>query len=411
MDVFVARQPILDTERRTVGYELLFRSGPENVFPRVDGTYASTRVLHDSLHVFGLDALAPKQSVYVNVTRDILLGGLFRLLPADRAVVEILETVAPDEEVLKACKRLKREGYRIALDDFVFRAEYAPLIALADVIKVDFIATKGDERARVVERIGPQGVKLLAEKIETFDEFQEAVRLGYTLFQGYFFARPTMLSARAIPGFKLNYLRLLGLVSEANFDFARVESVIKQDMALSIKLLRYLNSAAFRWTRKIESIRQAIVLLGEESFRKWASLVAIAAMADEVPGEVVVSSLVRARFCEALGTQASPDSSPLSCFLIGLLSMLDVIVGAPLPEVLSQLGVSLDVEVALLDQKGPLADLLATAIAYERGSWQTVETRLAAFGVTEEMAADVYTRALEWTHDVLGSELTEPSRA
>ena len=401
MDVFVARQPILDEQRRTVGYELLFRSGPQNVFPRVDGTHASTRVLHDSLHVFGLDALAPRQRVYVNVTREILLGGLIRMLPAGRTVVEILETVAADEEVLGACRRLKREGYLIALDDFVFRAEYAPLIALADVIKVDFIATKGDERSRVIEKLGSQRVKLLAEKVETQAEFEEAVARGYGLFQGYFFSRPEMLSAREIPGFKLNYLRLLGLMSEPAFDFGRLEAVIKQDMALSVKLLRYMNSGAFRWTRTIESIRQAIVMLGEDAFRQWASLMAVTAIADEVPGEVVVSSLVRARFCEALGARAVPNAAPLSCFLVGLLSMLDVIVGKPFPEVIDQLGVGPEIRAALLDRTGPLADLLATAVAYERGEWKSVEKRLTAFGTEEATAAEVYERALNWTHDVL----------
>ena len=401
MVVFVARQPVLDTQRRTAGYELLFRSGPENVFPRVDGTHASSRVLHDSLHVFGLDTLAPSQRIFVNVTRDILLKDVVRMLPPERVVVEILETVTPDDDVLAACRRLKSAGYQIALDDFVFRPDYAPLIALADFIKVDFIQTRGEERSLVFERLGRQRCQMLAEKIETQEQFKEAVERGYTLFQGYFFAHPEMITARDIPGFKMNYLRLLGLVCGSHVDFVKVESVVKDDMALSVKLLRYLNSAAFRRVRTIDSISQAIVLLGEEPFRRWVSLVTLTSLGDKVPGEVIVSSLVRARFCEALGP-STRTLSPLSCFLVGLLSMVDVVTGRPLDETMDQLGVSADVRAALVERTGPLAQLLATALAYERGVWSEVESGLRALGVSEEFAADAYHRAFDWTKGVLG---------
>jgi c-di-GMP-related signal transduction protein len=402
MDVFVARQPILDPQRRTTAYELLFRSGPENVFPRVDGTFASARVLHDSLHVFGLDTLAPRQRIYVNVTRDILLKDVVRVLPPDRIVVEILETVTPDHEVLAVCRRLKRDGYMIALDDFVFRPDYKPLIELADVIKVDFIQTKGDARAGVFDLLGPNRSRMLAEKIETKEQFDEAVKLGYGLFQGYFFARPEMIAARDIPGFKLNYLRLLGLVCEATFDLAKVESVIKQDMALSIKLIRYLNSAALGSRRRIDSIRHAIVLLGEEPFRKWVSLVTLTSMGVDVPGEVIVSSLVRARFCESLGPSTTEQLSPLSCFLVGLLSMVDVVIGRPLDEIVAQLAVESDVHAALIEHTGPLSRLLETAIAYERGDWGGVESGLGALGLTEAVAAESHRQALGWTREMLG---------
>ena len=213
-NVFVARQPILDVRQRTCAYELLFRSSTENFFPRVDGTYASSRILHDSLHVFGFDALSSRQRVYINVTREVLVKELVRVLPPERVTVELLETIEPDAEVVAACARLARDGYQIALDDFIFRPGYEALIAVADIIKVDFTQTRGDERARVVERFGSPRVRMLAEKIETKAEFEEAVRLGYQLFQGYFFARPEILSARDIPPLKVNCLRLLAVAHE-----------------------------------------------------------------------------------------------------------------------------------------------------------------------------------------------------
>jgi EAL and modified HD-GYP domain-containing signal transduction protein len=400
----VARQPILDVRQRTCAYELLFRSSAENFFPEVDGSYASSRILHDSLHVFGLDALSDRQRLYINVTRDVLVKELVRMLPPERVTVEVLESIEPDAEVVAACARLARDGYEIALDDFIFRPGFEALIAVADIIKVDFTQTLGDERARVVERFGSPRVRMLAEKTETRAEFEEAVRLGYELFQGYFFARPEILSARDIPPLKVNCLRLLTVANEPELDFLRVEAIVRQEISIAVKLLRQLNSAALGGHHKIQSIRHALVLLGEVQFRRWVSLLALtAAGGSNTPGEVVVASLVRARFCEGVAVMTSPRLPPLPSFLVGLLSLVDVLVARPIDEVLHSLAIEPEVEQALLRDEGCLAHLVPLAVAHERGDWASLTREAAALGVDERRTAELHQASIRWAHEILES--------
>jgi EAL and modified HD-GYP domain-containing signal transduction protein len=401
-NAFVARQPILDVRQRTCAYELLFRSSSENCFPSVDGSYASSRILHDSLHVFGLGALSARQRLYINVTRDVLVKELVRALPPELVTVEVLETIEPDAEVVAACAHLAQDGYEIALDDFVFRPGFEALIAVADVIKVDFTQTLGAERGRVVERFGSPRVRMLAEKIETRAEFEEAVHLGYELFQGYFFARPEIISARDIPPLKVNCLRLLTVVNEPELDFQAVEAIVRQEISIAVKLLKQLNSAALGGHHRIQSIRHALELLGEVQFRRWVSLLALTgAGGSEVPGEVVLASLTRARFCESVAAMTPLPLPTLPSFLVGLLSMVDVLVARPIDEVLRSLAIDPEVEQALLRDEGRLAHLVPLAIAHERGDWAALTREALALGVDELATAEVHQASLLWAHEVL----------
>ena len=221
MDAFVARQPIFDRKLGVFGYELLFRSGPEGGFPvGTDIDYASSRTVSDSMTLMGLDTVARGKHAFLNVSRSILVGDLAMTMPKNRVVVELLESIEPDDEVLAACRRLKSAGYLIALDDFVERPHDADLVALADFIKVDFRSTTTESRGQLARKLIGRGIKMLAEKVETQEELAEAVPAGYTFFQGYFFSRPTIVAARDIPGFRLNYLRLLQELNEPRSAFS-----------------------------------------------------------------------------------------------------------------------------------------------------------------------------------------------
>lgn len=398
-DLFVARQPIFDLELKVVAYELLFRNSPLNSYPDVNGDAASAQTIHRALNVFGLEALAGNRRLYFNVTRQVLLSGLMHSLPPRLTTVEILESVAPDAEVIAACEALKKAGFSLALDDFVFSPGYEPLIALADVIKVDFLQTVGDERRAVIARHGRPGRGFLAEKIETLAEQADAVACGYTLLQGYFFARPQMLSAREIPTYKLNHLRLLQLVNDDGFDVGKLQEVIKQDVSLSMKLLTYLNSAMFGWYQRVTSIQQALVLLGERPFRKWVAVLAIAGLSDDLPNEVVVMSLVRARFCERMAGRIGGNE--LELFLSGMLSLLDVMTGRPLAEAVAQLHISGGLRAALLTRAGPMGMLLDMVQVFERADWQKVASLAQALHVDEAAFAAAYREAVEWADKVL----------
>ena len=321
MAIFVARQPILNRKQKTVAYELLFRTGWDNAFPQSDPSQASNKIIHDSMMEFGFEFLVGNNQAYVNITRELLLGEQYSVLPTSGVVLELTEDVKPDPDVLAACHRLKESGYMLALDDFVFDDGYGPLLEIADVVKVDFLATSREEREQLAKKLTQYNVALLAEKVETGEDFKEGCKLGYNLFQGYFFCEPEIVTRNEIPRFKLNYLRFLQEINSPDVDYDQLEEVIKQEVSLSMKLLRYLNSAALGLSLEVTSIKHALVLLGERNIRKWASAIALASLGEDKPSELAVTGLVRARFCENIGREEGFDGSETDMFLMGMLSV------------------------------------------------------------------------------------------
>jgi len=401
MQVFVARQPIFDTRQRVVAYELLFRSGLENAFPRnVDSDLASSRVINDSMTVFGFGALAGGRKLYVNVTQKVLLDSLYSLLPVRQSVIELLESVKPDPPTVAACKDLKRAGYELALDDYVDGPAMEPLVALADVIKVDFLTTVPAERQAMRDRFKRRRLSLLAEKIETQEQYREARGLGYSYFQGYFFQRPEMISRKDIPPFKLTHLEFLRELQQPELRFDRIEQVIKRDVSLSVKLLRYLNSASFYWRSRVTSLKHAMVLLGERAFRKWASLITILGISEDRPPELVVSSLVRAHFCEALCRSTRRADMELDAFLVGMLSTIDALIGRPSKEILDEIAVSPEISAAVLGSTTPLGKLRTMVMAYETGDWPAASALAKELGVAEDLLPDIYEQSIKWAKHI-----------
>ncbi len=400
MDLFVARQPILDADQKIFGYELLFRSGPENVFPDVDHDAASSRTINDSVSAFGLDRLAAQKRVFLNVARRVLVEELYSILPTQRVVLELLETVKPDPEVLAACRALKRNGYVLALDDYVDDPTYEPLIELADFIKVDFLATDSATRRELATRYGPR-LHLLAEKVETCEDFREGLKLGYEYFQGFYFCRPEMISRREIPAFKLNYLRLIQEVCRPELDFTRLEEIIKSEVSLSVRLLRLLNSAAFGYRGQVRSVKGALTLLGERPVRKWATMLAIGEMGEDKPPELIVTCLVRARLCELLAPVSGLASHTHDLFLVGLLSLVDALVGRPLAELVEEMALSVDIQAGILESGSRLGRVRSLALAQERGDWDRITTLAAELGVPEDSLRELYEQAVEWQQQIL----------
>jgi c-di-GMP-related signal transduction protein len=414
MKVFVARQPIFDIHEKVYAYELLFRLGPENFFPRsVDGDHATSKIIHDSLHTFGLTELTGNKLAFINITRNILVQDLFTILPPERAAIELLETIEPDAEVIASCVAAKKAGYVIALDDFAFDPKYDAILRLADIVKIDFVATQGDMRRQMAERLSPFGVKLLAEKVETREEFQQAVRLGYHYFQGYFFCKPEMVSGEEVPSFKLNYLNLLSALNAATTDLDSLVQIVRQEPSLSVKLLRYLNSASFGSKAEIRSLKHAVVMLGERGFRKWATLVTLAGMGADKPDELLATCLVRAMFCEQVAVSAGILQDDIDFFLMGILFSIDVFFGRPLVEVLNKMALSEAMRETLLRTASAQIDrvsfdgdsrtdhVLRLALCYERGQWASCDARCAALGVDPTSISGVYEGAVTWANETL----------
>lgn len=401
LDRFVARQPILDVAQKTVAYELLFRSGTENFFSHHDGEEASSQLIHSSMLDFGLTRLTGGKKAFINVTRGLLLGDTITALPADEVVIEILETVTPDDEVVQACRKLKRLGYELALDDFVSHPELEPFVALADIVKIDFLLTQGTERERISEALHSRSIRLLAEKVEDHAEFLDAQRLGYSYFQGYFFCRPEITTTRAIPGSKLKYLEFLREVNRAELDLDCLTDIIKSEVSLSFKLLRYINSWAVAVPYEVKSIKQGLMLLGSGRLQKWGSLIAAACMCKDKPTELLLLCLVRARFDELIGPTVAGDSHESEFFLTGMLSGVDALLDRPLADVLDEVSVSDAVKGALLGRRSPLRPVHQLAVACEQGDWEQVSGLAARMKIPEKRVSDAYRQASNWADEIL----------
>lgn len=388
---FIARQPIFDDKLKLFAYELLFRASPENCFrPQKE---ASSSVIVDSIMLFDLQMLTGNAKAFINLDLSALQRGAARLLPPDRVIIEILETIAPTQEVVELCKDLRAAGYVLALDDYIGHARWEPLLSLVKYLKVDFRAADSDLRAAVVRRHKGNGMLFLAEKVETQAELNEARSLGYSFFQGYFFCKPSMLSAREIPANKLHYLRLLEAVSPAAFSHEVIEDLLKGDPSLIYKLLRYLNSPLLGLRGEVHGVREAITLLGEKEFRRWISILAIVAMAGDKPPELIRTALTRGFFCEAMAHPAgiSPQSSDL--FLLGLLSVTDAILDRPIQEILTGLPISPDVRTALCGGANRFRDIYDILLAYERADWPALTATAARLGPVESLIPDCYAAA------------------
>ena len=396
---FMARQPIFDLSRSVLGYELLFRSNLENYFhPASNGN--TSECIVDNCLLFGLNALAGGRKAFVNFTREALIQDYPMLLPSKQIVVEILEDVRPDDQVLAACRRLKNAGYTIALDDFIYSQESHALTEFADIIKVDFLTTPPDERKALAHQFSPLGIKMLAEKVETQSDIVTAQKMGYTCFQGYFFCKPQMMSAREVPGFKLNYLRLLQAVNRTDLELPEVEEILRQEPSLLMKLLRYLNSAYFGLRGQITSIRHALTLLGENNVRKWTSVVALLDLANDKPAELVVISLVRARSCELLARPLRMRERETDLFLVGLLSVMDAVLGRSMADVLAEMPVVDEIKTALLGGSNRLRTVLDSVIAQEMGNWHDLRICAKQMGVDEDVLPQTYLQAVQWQRDI-----------
>ena len=396
MKKFVARQPIFDPHQKVYAYELLFRSGMDNFFEASDPDQASTSVIVDSLLLMGMEKLTGGDRAFINCTRNVLIKGYAALLPKDKVVVEILESVEPDDEVVGACLRLKRAGFMLALDDFIYEERLEPLLPLIDFVKVDFRETTERDRKALVEKLSPRGIKMVAEKVETRSELQQASEMGYTYFQGYFFSKPEIVVAQDIPGYKLNYLRVLQAVNQPEINLVELENIIKLEASLTYKLLRYLNSAFFGFRTEIRSIHHALALLGEEELKKWASLIAMAAMGADKPPELVVSVIVRAVFCESLAPRIGMTNRSNDLFLLGMISLIDAVLDRPLPEILEKMPISHEVKEALLGVENRFRDVYETVIAYEAADWRSFAEKARKLNLDEETVPDLYLKSVEW---------------
>ena len=396
MDIFVARQPIFNQEKKIFGYELLFRDSMENVFSGVDGNSATSGVLSSSFLNIGIESLIGRGVAFINFTRDLLVGQFPRLFPKEQLVIEVLEDVDPDEDVIKACRELSKLGYTIALDDFFYRKGMEPLIAVSDIIKFDFRAMPPEKMIRLAEKLRKYNKKLLAEKVETNEEFEFALKMGFEYFQGYFFSKPEIVGGKDISPAQINMLEIMSEVNRRDFKFSKVEEIITRDVSISYKLLRYINSAYYRRMNEISSIKQAIVLLGEKGIKSFLSLIAMTNLSQDKPDELIRSSVIRAKFGELMSNHiiARPNSSEL--FTLGLFSSIDALLDDSMENIMAKLPLAEPIKTALINGDGNLKPYLDIVKCYERGDWEGYLEITNTIKVVDGKLPGCFLEALTW---------------
>jgi EAL and modified HD-GYP domain-containing signal transduction protein len=389
--LFVARQPILDRAGRVYGYELLARSGSNNIFDGSDPTMATCRTIDTSL-LIGLNSLTEGRRAFINCTREILLSDMVTVLPSNVCVLEILEDVEPDREILERCRSLRKSGYTLALDDYAGNLKFAPFFEVAEIIKVDFLATNVLQQADFAG-YARSGITLLAEKVESREQFELAKKLGYTYFQGYYFAKPTVVSSPDISLLQAKCLRILQKTFDPDYDPKELAPIIKQEPSLCYRLLRYLDSAVFG-LYPIRSIDHALVILGQRETQKWVALLTAVMLGKKTTTALVSMALIRARFCELMAGEL--DGPSTDYFLVGLLSLMDVLLSQPMSAVLAQLPISVDCRAALEGTDNSISKVLQLGIACERGEWGALSRQCSALGTAESDAWSLYSQAIEW---------------
>ncbi|GLP95546.1 EAL and HDOD domain-containing protein [Paraferrimonas sedimenticola] len=398
MKIYTARQAIFNRQQRVVAYELLYRDGPENIFPDVDPHEATARLIMRTHLNTGLKKITGGKPALINFPEKALKAGLAEVVPCEQVVIEILETVEPSDAVLEICKKLYRAGYHLALDDFVYEPRWERFLPYVKLIKFDIQRTPLAEVEPLVKRLRESStLKFLAERVETPEEFAQARRLGFHFFQGYFFCKPELEVHSDLESASAMMVELYREASRDQIIINNMVAVFERDTGLTYRLLRFVNSGTLPNTQDIASIKQAVVYLGDIQLRKLSLLLVSAVCASKKPRELIRLSVLRARFCELVAKLYDPKLAE-AAFVVGLLSLLDAILNRPLEQLLQQLPLRQEIVVALTEaERTPLFHILNTVRHYEKGSWYNTGKAARQLMLSYEAVAEAYAEAVDWT--------------
>lgn len=406
MEVFLARQPIFNRMKKIFAYELLFRDGLSNAFPQINGDTASYQLLSNSFLCMGIERITGGKKAFINFTQELLIQKVPLLFPKENLVVEILENVLPTEDVVSACREIEAAGYQLALDDFIFEPGLESLITMAKIIKIDIRMTSDEQVREILSRLSGSPVKLLAEKVETYEEYEKYMKMGFDYFQGYFFSKPQIMMARDISPGKLLLLQIMAEVNQEDMQISVVEKMISRDLPISLKLIRYINTSYYRRGHEISSIRQAILRLGESGIRRFIPIILMSAFEDTKPHELIRASVIRAHFCELLSENTSTQIKGPEMFTLGLFSLVDAIMDERMDVLIEKLPFSNNIRSALLSGTGEMADYLNLVRAYEAGDWMTVSLFAGIIGMDHSKIPDLYLESVIWAADCLNNTMT-----
>ena len=397
-NIFIGRQAIYDKQLNVYAYELLSRGNSEDNHASVDeqnSNHATTIVMLNALTEIGLQQLVGQHPAFINLTYEFLTGE--RKIPDlhNQIVIEILEDIEVTEELITSVKTLSNNGYMIALDDYIYNEKTLPLVEIADIIKIDVLQLDEDGIREHVKKLRPHNVRLLAEKVETQEMYELCKELDFDYFQGYFFCKPKIVTQQRAPANRINIVNLLAQLQDKNVHIEKLEELISQDLALSYRLLKYINSAAFAIQREVDSIHHAIVMLGLNTIRSLANLMLMSKI-DDKPQDLLVMAIIRAHMCEELGKHLDPKLKD-TFFTAGLFSVIDALMDDSMENVISQLPLSPILKDALLKNEGIVGEALKCCIAFERADWSNVHVK----GLDETLIQKAYFDAVTWSNDAL----------
>jgi len=366
----MARQPIFTAGKKIFGYELLFRNGLENAFPGIDGDMATSSLLSNIFFPFDFNEILGNKPGLINFTEKLILQNIPLLLPNEHFIVEVLEDIEPENNIISALSSIKEKGFTIALDDFVYHKKFRPLMELSSIIKFDIQETPLHTLVDIVQQIkSDYDITLLAEKIETYGEFELAQKMDFTLFQGYFFSKPEMLSTKGIATSQITKLELINEVGKQELNIQKIEQLIKNDAAISFKLMKFINSAYFTRLNPIDTIKEAISFIGTDELRKFIRVVVMSDLNTDKPNELVRSCVIRARMCERFGGIFNTDLKKDELFTLGLFSLMDAMLDCTMEDILNHINLSDKMQKALLGENKEFNKILKIVISIDQGDW------------------------------------------
>ncbi len=400
MNFYAARQPILDKSKKLFAYELLFRDSIDNVFPDIDGDEATSKMIEASQFNMGMSEFTANKPAFINFTLDTLSQGYPEMLAPDEVVVEILETIKPGKKLLALCKNLYAKGYTLALDDYEHQNVWAHFYPYIKIIKIDIQLSSIDDIKEVLTAIKEHPhIKMLAEKVETYEEYDQMLQLGFDYFQGYFFAKPEMIKTKSLSPSQMAMAELLYETSKTELDLNSITSVFERDVSLSYKLLRYANSAIFKRRNEISTIKQALVILGSGELKRFIGLMFAVTANPDKPSELINMAMTRAKFCELVAHDIPSQLDISIAFLTGLLSMIDAILDEEMATVLDKLPLSEEIKNPLLTKKGVMAALIKLVEFIEQAQWDKTSVVIEKLKLDKDKVSEHYNQAVAWADE------------
>lgn len=400
MFAFIARQPILDRDKDVFAYELFFRDGKNNCYPSIERDETTTKLIAKNYQTLGLDDISCSKKSFINFQSETLMKGLPTSLNPENVVVELVTGRSEDSNLLDVCKYVKGIGYKIALEDCRTKPNWNEFLPYVDMLKVNSNYENVDFLAKNVNRFIDANVQLIADKVETQDNFSIFKDMGFDYFQGYFFAKPESVSTENLPTSKLTLVELMGASSSESFDVESINNVIEHDVGLSYMLLRFINNPTINKRYKITSLRHALNYMGEVEIKKFIALLALANLSDDKPLELLHLSLVRAKFCDLVGTEKNIGSNPPTAFLVGLFSMLDALLDQKMEPLVEKLPLVDEVKEALCGGQNDLSVYLMLVQAFESGNWLKVIRISKILEIDQKLLHSLFNEAILWGNGV-----------